>query len=103
MYFGASTVKVKVAGVIVAPNGLPVTCTWYVPVGVEEVVLTVDVMEAVGVTVAGLNEHEAPVGSVDVTQDKVTDCDVPPVNVAVTVFLPELACCTVMPPELDSE
>jgi hypothetical protein len=44
----------------------------------------------VGVTDGGLNEQEAPVGSVAAIQDKVTDTAVPAFNVAVIVTTPEL-------------
>jgi len=70
---------------------------------VVEVVERVRVADPVGVTVAGLKEQLAPVGSVDDTHDSLTAWDEPLVRVAVMVFVPELPCCTLMPPELDRE
>ena len=96
----------KVVGVVVAPGGLADTSTWYEPVGVEEMVLTVSWLVAPtkeGVTDDGLNEHDTPAGRVEGAQDKATAGTVPLVKVAVTVLLPELPCCTLIPPEFDSE
>jgi hypothetical protein len=59
------------------------------PVGVKAVVLTVSVLEKVGVPDSGLKPHEAPEGKPDV-QDRLTDAAVPLTKVAVIVFEPEL-------------
>ncbi len=45
------------------PPPVPVTVIVKDPVGVEEIVLMVNVLEKVGVPDAGLKEHEAPAGS----------------------------------------
>lgn len=100
------TAKVKVVGVVVAPKGLPVISTWYEPVGVEEMVLTVSWLVTPtkeGVTDDGLNEHDAPAGREEGAQDKATAGTVPLVKVAVTVLLPELPCWALISPEFDSE
>ena len=97
------TVSVKVVGVVVLPRGLPLTCTTYEPVGVEEVEERIRVLDPVGVMFSGLNEQEASVGRLDLTQDNVMEVDVPFFNVAVTVFVPDSPCCKVTPPEFDNE
>ena len=64
--------------------------------------LTVKVLENVGLPDEGLKLQDTPVGRLPV-QDKVTDCVEPLVKVAVTVFEPELPCVTVTPPLFDNE
>ena len=84
-----------VVGVVVAPRGMPVTITLYVPAATEDTTLIVRTLDAPvedGVTEGGLNEvQEIPEGR-GVTQERVTDCAVPDFRVAVIVTVPELPC-----------
>jgi hypothetical protein len=58
------------------------------PVGVEDEVLIVKVLEKVGLLDGGLKLHEVPAGS-PLVQDKLTDCVEPLNKVAVIVFEPD--------------
>jgi len=74
--------------VCVFPPPVPVTVMVDEPVGVEDEVLTVKVLVKVGLPDAGLKLHDAPEGR-PLVQDRLTDCDCPPVNVTVIVLEPE--------------
>jgi hypothetical protein len=100
------TVNVKVVGVVVTPRGLAVTSTWNEPFGVVKVVEMTNTLEAPtkeGVTDDGSNEHEAPGGREEATQNKATASALPLVNAAVTTLLTDPPRCTVILPEFDSE
>jgi hypothetical protein len=73
----------------VCPPPEPVTVTVTEPVGVDDEVLIVKVLEKVGLPDEGLKLQEAPEGRT-LVQDKLTDCVEPLVKVAVIVFEPEL-------------
>jgi len=75
----------------------------YKPVGVEDSVLIVRVLENDGSPDAGLKEQDAPKGREEEMQDNATDCAIPPVRVAVIVLEPELPGWTLISPEFDSE
>ena len=74
----------------------------YVPVGVELLVLMVNVLEKDGLPDPGLKLQETPKGR-PLVQDKLIDCDEPVCRVAVTVFEPEPPCVTAIPPEFDNK
>jgi hypothetical protein len=74
----------------------------YTPVGVDDVVLTVKVLENVGLPELGLKPHDANMGRPSV-QDKST-CSVGPLTaVAVIEFCPDAPCVTAMSPSFDNE
>jgi len=71
----------------VDPPPEPVTVIVYEPVGVDDDVLTVNVLVNVGLPEDGLNDAEAPEGSPDA--ERLTGWVVPEMRVAVIVFEPE--------------
>ncbi len=96
----ALTVRVKDVGLV--GLGLPVTVIVYEPVGVEDIVAMVSVLDApdvVGVMDVGLKVHVAPMGRPE--QESITPWAVPLVSVAVIVVEPELP--TVTPKLLELE
>jgi hypothetical protein len=86
-------VTLMLVGVVVAPNGAPVTITVRGPRGVDAEVEIVKTLEPVGVTglLPAAKVQLTPVGR-GVTHDRVTGCEDPAFNVAVTVTGPELPC-----------
>jgi hypothetical protein len=85
----AATVMSTVVGVVVAPNGVPVTWSEYEPGATVEATSIVKTLVEDGVTEVGLNDAQVmPVGR-GVTQDNATDSVVPAVRVAVIVTVPE--------------
>lgn len=68
---GALTINVNCV-VLVSPPPVPVTVIMGDPVGVEDEVVIVKVLEKVGFPENGLNEQEAPEGT-PLVQDKLTD------------------------------
>lgn len=98
----AVTVTLTGVGVVVAPRGLPVTVRVKGPVGVEELVEIVRMLDPVGVTGFVAKLQVTPTGS-GVMHDSVTGDAVPEVRVAVTVRVPELPCAMVTGPLFDNE
>ncbi len=96
-------VTLTVVAAVVAPRGVPVTSTVTVPAAVPEATVIVSTLDAVGVTLDGLNEvHVTPEGR-GVTQDGATGCAVPAVSVAVMVTVPELPAVMLTGPLLVKE
>jgi len=83
-------VTLTVVGVVVAPNGVPVTWTLTGPAAVPEATLIVNVLDPVGVTLVGLNMVQVTPEGRGVTHDKATDSAVLAVSVAVMVTVPLL-------------
>jgi len=98
----AFTVRPILVAVVVSPSGEPATIRTYDPGGVDPEVLMVRTLLPVGFK--GLLEklHTTPVGR-GALQDRVTGGEVPLVNVAVIVTVPELPCVTLTGPLFDSE
>jgi hypothetical protein len=86
----------------VCPPPVPATVTVEEPVGAEDEVLIVRVLEKVGFPEIGLKLQEAPEGR-PLAQDKPTDCVEPLVKVTVMITEPDEPRVTVIAPELDSE
>jgi hypothetical protein len=61
---------VKLVGLVVVPNGLPVTANMKVPVAEAEIVRILAAPAAVGVTGFVANEHVTPAGGE--TQERLT-------------------------------
>jgi hypothetical protein len=94
----ALTIKLKL---VLLFRGLPLTVMGKVPVGVEALVLIVNVLEQVGLQAGGKNEAVAPEGRPEVTL-RLTDCEVPDTKFRVIVFDPDPPCVTVIGPLLVS-
>jgi hypothetical protein len=73
----------------------------YEPIGTEDDVLTVKVVEKVGFPELGLKLHDAPEGAPE--QDRLTDCVGPPTKAVQTVVEPELPRIIVIPPKFEIE
>ena len=93
----AVTVSVNV---VVRPSGVPVTVIEEVPMGVEALVVIVNVLLQVGVGMqaVGLTVAVAPLGSPEPA--RVTACGMPETSVTVRVVAPVAPRATLISPEL---
>jgi hypothetical protein len=81
---------------VLRPRGVPVTVTGKLPAGVEAAVVTVSVLEQLGVQLPGAKEAVAPAGRPEA--EKLTGWVVPASSVALTVVVLDWPAVSVMPP-----